>query len=206
MRPDLLEEWHPSRNGDLDPHTVAAGPRAQAWWRCSECGREWEAVLGDRARRQLSCRTCGYRPGGRSPSRRAKSLVWSAVPTPNGGVAPDQKRRPSNPYAIKLGSERRLWWRCSYCGSEWEAPPGSRRRSARGGCPTLRDGRGRARHTAATRPRHRRQRAGRDDPRQRSAASLVERRAQPIPRSTLRHVASSRTPRPDHAGPMTRWT
>jgi hypothetical protein len=41
-----------------------------------------------------------------------------------------------DPYTLKPGSEKRVWWRCAYCGDEWQAPPLSRRRSPRGGCPT----------------------------------------------------------------------
>jgi len=138
VRPDLLDEWHPSLNVDLDPFTIAAGSERRVWWRCSngDCRREWQAVVGDRAKRGLGCPACGYRRGG---ERRALAdtdrwfgtlyphLLAEWHPTRNGGL---------DPYTIKPGSERRLWWRCSYCGRDWQAPPMSRRRSPRGGCPT----------------------------------------------------------------------
>lgn len=138
VRADLLEEWHPTKNGDLDPFTVAAGSERRVWWRCStpDCGREWQAVVGDRAKRGLGCRACAYR---RAAERRARAdaarslaalyphLLDEWHPIRNGDL---------DPYAIKPGSERRLWWHCSYCGRDWQAPPMSRRHSPRGGCPT----------------------------------------------------------------------
>jgi Probable Zinc-ribbon domain len=35
VRPDLLQEWHPTRNGGLDPATVGAGSERKVWWTCS---------------------------------------------------------------------------------------------------------------------------------------------------------------------------
>jgi DNA-directed RNA polymerase subunit RPC12/RpoP len=138
VRPDLLDEWHPSLNGDLDPFTIAAGSERRVWWRCSngDCRREWQAVVGDRAKRGLGCPACGYRRGGERRALADTDRSFGALyphllaewhPTRNGGL---------DPYTIKAGSERRLWWRCSYCGRDWQAPPMSRRRSPRGGCPT----------------------------------------------------------------------
>jgi DNA-directed RNA polymerase subunit RPC12/RpoP len=107
VRPDLLEEWHPALNGVLDPFTVAAGSERRVWWQCSteDCRREWQAVVGDRAKRGLGCPACGYRRGGerRSLAERDRSLgalhprllaEWH--PTRNGDL---------DPYAIKPGSQ-----------------------------------------------------------------------------------------------------
>lgn len=139
LRPDLLKEWHPSRNGDLDPHKIAVGSERIVWWRCSigDCGREWRAMVVNRTKHgTLGCRRCAHRLAGQRRARADRERSFGALhpnlldewhPTKNGDV---------DPYAIKPGSERRLWWRCAYCGRDWQAPPMSRRRSVRGGCPT----------------------------------------------------------------------
>jgi hypothetical protein len=138
VRSDLIEEWHPVLNGELDPYTVAARSEQTVWWRCSyrDCGREWQAVVGDRAKRALGCPGCGNRRGGERRARAEPDRSLGALyphllvewhPTRNGDL---------DPYLIKPGSEQRLWWRCCYCGRDWQAPPLSRRRSPRGGCPT----------------------------------------------------------------------
>ncbi len=164
VRPDLLEEWHPALNGELDPYTIAAGSERKVWWRCSnrDCRRDWQAVVGEHSRSELGCPACADRRGGARRARADRERSLAALhphlldewhPTLNGEL---------DPYAIKPGSERRLWWRCSYCGDDWQAPPMSRRHSPRGGCPTcaIRLARGvqleraaPARRNASTRPK-----------------------------------------------------
>jgi rubrerythrin len=64
LRPDLLELWHPSRNRDLDPATIAAQSSQRVWWRCPACGREWKSTVNNRARaRHAVCPTCARRSG-----------------------------------------------------------------------------------------------------------------------------------------------
>ena len=139
VRPDLLKEWHSTRNGELDPFRIAAASERTVWWRCSigDCGREWSAMVGNRTKHDsLGCPRCAHRLAGQRRARAERDQSFGALhphlldewhPTRNGGV---------DPYAIKPGSERRLWWRCAYCGGDWQAPPMSRRHSVRGGCPT----------------------------------------------------------------------
>ena len=139
VRPDLLNEWHPTRNGELDPLRIAAASERVVWWRCSigDCGRQWRAMVGNRTKHgALGCPRCAHRLAGQRRARAERDQSFGALhphlldewhPTRNGGV---------DPYAIKPGSERRLWWLCAYCGGDWQAPPMSRRHSVRGGCPT----------------------------------------------------------------------
>jgi len=139
VRPDLLKEWHPTRNGEIDPLEIAAASERIVWWRCSvgNCGREWRAMVGNRTKHgSLGCRRCAHRLAGERRARADRERSFGALhphlleewhPTRNRGV---------DPFAIKPGSERRLWWRCAYCGRDWQAPPMSRRRSLRGGCTT----------------------------------------------------------------------
>jgi hypothetical protein len=52
--PHLLEEWHPTRNGDLDPHTVAASSVRKLWWRVSRTPSAFTAVGPYRSKLQPS--------------------------------------------------------------------------------------------------------------------------------------------------------
>jgi predicted metal-binding protein len=47
--PAVAAEWHPTLNGDLTPSDVAFSAKRKAWWRCADCGNEWEASVGNRA-------------------------------------------------------------------------------------------------------------------------------------------------------------
>src|SRR5664279_1911326 len=48
VRPDLAAELYESRNGELDAGAVAAASHRKAWWRCKDCGHEWEATVDNR--------------------------------------------------------------------------------------------------------------------------------------------------------------
>jgi transposase-like protein len=53
--PDIAAEWHPTRNGDLTPDSVAHASSKKVWWLCSMCGIEWESVVSKRTTRGTSC-------------------------------------------------------------------------------------------------------------------------------------------------------
>ena len=49
--PELLAEWHPTRNEDSLPETSVAGGQRKYWWLCrSNPDHEWEASVGNRVR------------------------------------------------------------------------------------------------------------------------------------------------------------
>lgn len=48
--PQLAKEWHSTKNGQLSPDCVTAGSSKKAWWQCSKCGHEWQAVISSRNR------------------------------------------------------------------------------------------------------------------------------------------------------------
>jgi hypothetical protein len=52
-RPELLKEWHPSRNGDLRARDVSLHHKERVWWICGQ-GHEWEATI----RSRLSGKAC----------------------------------------------------------------------------------------------------------------------------------------------------
>jgi hypothetical protein len=49
INPGLAKEWHPSRNGDLNPRNVTPGSGKKVWWICAD-GHEWEAAIYSRNR------------------------------------------------------------------------------------------------------------------------------------------------------------
>lgn len=75
--PELLGEWHPDRNGDLDPSLIASGTSRKVWWRCVCCGHEWQAAVSDRTitrrgrRHPTGCPVCAPRSRHR-PSKNKK--------------------------------------------------------------------------------------------------------------------------------------
>jgi hypothetical protein len=126
MYPDLMTEWHDSRNGTLHPASIYSNSERLAWWRCSH-GHEWEAVVARRADGDgcpyCSGRWVGY---GNSLADLNPGLAEQWHPTLNDDL------RPSD---VRPGSGKHVWWSCA-SGHEWRAQINSRNRGS--GCPDCR--------------------------------------------------------------------
>jgi hypothetical protein len=50
--PELLKQWHPTKNGDLVPEKVAPRSNRRVWWICSKnSDHNWDAVIAQRTRK-----------------------------------------------------------------------------------------------------------------------------------------------------------
>ncbi len=58
LRPDLVKEWHPTKNGHFTPNMVSLGSDRKAWWLCKICGNEWETSVSHRVA-GTGCPKCG---------------------------------------------------------------------------------------------------------------------------------------------------
>lgn len=47
--PELVKQWHPTKNGNLKPTDVFANSERRVWWKCDK-GHEWEAIISGRSR------------------------------------------------------------------------------------------------------------------------------------------------------------
>lgn len=59
--PELASEWHPTKNDDLTPYDVTCGSKKYVWWKCKECGFEWDASIVNR--RNNGCPKCAESKG-----------------------------------------------------------------------------------------------------------------------------------------------
>ena len=55
--PNLVKEWHPTKNGDLTPDQFSFGSNKKVWWKCKD-GHEWEALIPNRAGKGSGCPFC----------------------------------------------------------------------------------------------------------------------------------------------------
>lgn len=130
LRPDLLKEWNTEKNGELDPNSFSAGSTRKVWWRCAADPRhEWEAVIGNRARKGKGCPFCvGQRtlPEETFAALYPKQLrEWH--PTKNAHL---------NPVALSPSSQERVWWQCSVDPThEWDTLLFVRTKRGDKGCP-----------------------------------------------------------------------
>jgi hypothetical protein len=56
VKPSLIKEWHPTKNGNLNPRNVITEHDTKVWWLC-ESGHEWEAKVIDRVKGE-GCSVC----------------------------------------------------------------------------------------------------------------------------------------------------
>ena len=124
--PDLINEWHPTKNETLTPFDVLAKSNQKVWWQC-EHGHEWEATILSRSNGS-GCLTCYHDRNihHRSVARCSPDLVSEWHPTKNETLQPHQ---------ISYRSGRKVWWQCEH-GHEWQASPNVRYTTK--GCPICR--------------------------------------------------------------------
>jgi len=123
LKPNLIMEWHPTRNGNLRPRDVTPGSGKKVWWLCEE-GHEWQAAIYSR-NRGSGCPVC-YKgsPINNDPqSVSDSSLVMEWHPTKNGDLRLGD---------VAPGFLDKVWWLCQ-TGHEWQATVKSRLQGS--GCP-----------------------------------------------------------------------
>ncbi len=123
LKPDLIMEWHPTKNVNLRPKDVTPGSGKKVWWLCRE-GHEWQAVIYSRSRGS-GCPYCynGNQANGGQLMLTDTTLAMEWHPTKNGNL---------RIWNIDINSNEKVWWICkdSY---EWQATVKSRIKGA--GCP-----------------------------------------------------------------------
>lgn len=99
----LVDEWHPTKNGDLKPTDLAAGSEKKVWWQCSK-GHEWEQVIANRSRYLGPCVFCSnvrVLEGFNDIATTHPDIVIYWHPTKNGILSPKQ---------FTFGSNNKVWW------------------------------------------------------------------------------------------------
>jgi hypothetical protein len=122
--PDLLREWHPTKNQNLSPTGIVAGTNKKIWWIC-KLGHEWQAVGASRLN-GTGCPTCS----GLVTLSGFNDLV-SLYPAVAKEWHPT-KNLPKTSATQSPGSGTPVWWLCGL-GHEWKAGPYPRVNGA--GCP-----------------------------------------------------------------------
>ena len=126
INPTLSKEWHPTKNGELNPSNVAPNSNKKVWWLCSTCGHEWEAMVNSR-NKGSGCPNCNknkVKLRGKSLLESFPQLASEWHPTKNNGLSPNQ---------IGPGSTKSVWWLCPK-GHDYLMPI-ERRTYNHAGCP-----------------------------------------------------------------------
>jgi len=136
MHPDLVAEWHPTKNDDLTPSDIYGQTTRKVWWLCStDPKHEWPASPQKRAQGR-GCPKCG----------RERTAQAKKVPKPGRSlldVAPqaaakwDHERNGSlTPDMVKPKSHQTVHWRCEMADDHrWSAPVSQMSEPLASGCP-----------------------------------------------------------------------
>jgi Zn finger protein HypA/HybF involved in hydrogenase expression len=159
--PDVAKEWHPTKNGKLNPTQVMRFSAKRAWWLCRKCLYEWNTAISDRTYLSAGCPACYRarieyekqhhvkairrpivlgekgeavpRSWYEDPNRKVKSLADS-----NPKIAREwhpTKNGKWTPRDFARASGVKAWWKCNKGPDhEWQATICHRTKSGRG-CP-----------------------------------------------------------------------
>jgi len=110
LRPEIVSEWHPIKNGNITPKDVIAGSNKKYWWLCKK-GHEWKISPNGR-RRGSGCPYCSNNILCEDNCLATKFPEIAAEwhPTKNGNITPRD---------VIAGSGRRYWFQCKN-GHEWK--------------------------------------------------------------------------------------
>jgi hypothetical protein len=109
-----MKEWHPTKNKDIDPHSLSLGSEKRVWWRC-DAGHEWNTLLFVRTKKDKGCPYC------RGFLASEKNSLATAYPSIAVEWHPS-KNLPLTPATVTRASGRKVWWKCSTNPDhEWQA-------------------------------------------------------------------------------------
>lgn len=123
INPQVLLEWNYEKN-EIKPTEVTSYSNKKAWWKCRN-GHDFCMVIA----RYLEGQRCPYCSG------RKVLQGFNDFQTEYPILAKewDYEKNAIKPTEVTKGSNKKVWWKCSICGYEWEAIV-SKRSSGRG-CP-----------------------------------------------------------------------
>ncbi len=120
LRPALVEEWHPTKNGKLTPHNVGVNSHTKVWWQCKKGpDHEWQAVIANRSK-GIGCAVCAGKKivVSNCLATLCPEIAAEWHPTKNGTLTPQE---------VGVGSKRKVWWQCKKGPDhEWQARIDSR--------------------------------------------------------------------------------
>lgn len=129
---ELIEEWHPIKNGNLTPYNTAYAMNNKVWWICPKDPlHDYEARVSDRTRKSKNATGCPYCAG-----RKVNETNSLAFLFPDLTLEWDVVRNyPLTPHHVSKSSNKKVWWKCRHNDEhEWKLMIS--KRTGRGdGCP-----------------------------------------------------------------------
>ena len=128
QKPELAAEWS-DKNDPLLPTQVTVFANRKAWWKCRECGNEWETLISTRSDGSKCPYCSGY--------ILLKGFNDFATLYPQLAEEWSDRNLPLTPDTVNDKSRKNVWWKCRTCGYEWKSVIHSRAKGAM--CPVCAD-------------------------------------------------------------------
>ncbi|MDP3244529.1 MAG: zinc-ribbon domain-containing protein [bacterium] len=127
--PHLAAEYMPHPKNPLPANQIVAVTHKKLWWKCSKCGHEWRTSGSSRVHKGRGCPACANEvvTSNNNLAKTHPHLAAEYMPPPKNKLPADQ---------IMAGTGKKVWWKCSKCGHEWQVSGNSRTGGAKiTGCP-----------------------------------------------------------------------
>lgn len=125
QHPTLANDWHPVKNGLVQPSEVSSHSRIKRWW-LGRCGHEWQAGTASLNRKEGTGRSNGC------PVCNGKTILQGfndlASQYPNVAQQWHPTKNEKSPEITFRSSRIKVWWLCSL-GHEWKTTVTSRTES-----------------------------------------------------------------------------
>ena len=125
--PEIASEWHPTKNGNLQPTQISPVSKRRVWWICPR-GHEYLSAVGMRTMRKSGCPYCAGKKvlaGFNDLATTYPQIAAQWHPNLNGALTPQM---------VTAGSHKKAWWICTE-GHVWKAFIYSRTGKHQRGCP-----------------------------------------------------------------------
>ena len=113
--PEIVKDWHPTKNGKLEPEHVTQGSHGEVYWQCTEVSEHvYPMTVGNR----VGGKTCGFCAGQKVHKTNSLATHFPDIakewhPTKNGKKTPDD---------FTKSSTAKVWWKCPKGDDhEWDA-------------------------------------------------------------------------------------
>lgn len=132
--PSIASQWCQKRNGKVHAYDVMDGTKniivnglkQKPYWKCKQCGYEWQATCLERTRQGCNCPACNHS---------AVHTGFNDLKTKYPDVIQDwdYDKNTISPDEILPGSVIKVWWKCKKCGKSWMSAPNTHVKGH--GCP-----------------------------------------------------------------------
>jgi len=127
LKPDIAEQWNPTKNKELTPFDVTPGCNKKVWWLCPDCNMPYDIIIYDRVNQNQNCPFCAGK----------RVCNWNCLETKFPKISKELHPTLNNEITgkdITPCSNKILIWLCPKCNMNYPGKP-NERTNRNYGCP-----------------------------------------------------------------------